>query len=434
MPAKTATRKTTSRKAPVARLQKVAVDVAAVSRDLARNLGTADTDGAFTPSAKSASTAASARRMELISALLHSESTAAGGDAAPVPKRTALAFSWVPTLDADHNSVSVGLPGVGEVSIGTDGAAASIDGVGGVSVGADGVSVNAGGTSVAVGSDGAVVSVPGAGTVKVGPDGSVSVDGSGGNDCTGLPGFPAFPIPSLCTTELKIPIPVPKFVVEPFEIPVPLPAPTLEQKPLEISIPTVEIETKPVNIEIPTFVPGTSIPLPPDINPFDAMMDAVLSRTLARLLRDMDEVFKRIVKALKKADDAEGNPNQADIARIKASVEALVATLGRLHEAYVGLVDEVRDSPVAITATVQSAWQAVQVFAAQLVEALEDLLEQNLELDDPSEALSGAVRSVYLAIGWILARYARSARPVGEALAQRMIRLGQRLQVINNIS
>jgi hypothetical protein len=368
--------------------------------------------------------------------LLHNESAAASGDNAPEPARRALAFSWLPTLDADHNSVSVGLPGVGGVSIGTDGASASVDGVGGASIGADGVSVNAGGTSVSVGSDGAVVSVPGAGTVKVGPDGSVSVDGAGGSSgpgLPGLPGFPPLPIPNLCTSELKIPIPVPKFVVEPFEIPVPMPAPALEQKPLSISIPTVEIESKPVSITIPNYIPGTSIPLPPDISPFDAVMDAVLSRTLERMLKEMDEVLKRVVKGLKKAAEATGMPDLTDVAKIRGRVEVLVSRLDQLREVYAGLVNAVLESPITMTQAVRSAWQGVQALATVTVNAIDDVLDENLKLDEPSEALTGAARSIYLAIGWMLARYARNALPVGETLAQRMLQFGQRLQMIDEM-
>lgn len=426
------------------RLAQLAREAAALSQDLKDDSVPPEAAGGFTPSETAAVSAASQRRIALMAVMLHQETqrVAGAGDRPPAPSTplptSTLAFSWVPDLNVDNNSVSVGVPGVGEVSIGADGASASVDGVGGASIGPGGISANAGGASVSIGGNGTRVTVPGAGTVSVGTDGSVAVDPANGA-APGLP-FPSLPNLGLCASELKIPIPVPKFVMEPFDVPIgvprlqpePLPisvpTPTLESKPMRISIPAVELTSKPISIPIPTFDVSPASPLlPGDLSSFDAVMDLVLAKSLERVLADMSALLKKIAKELKAADDAAGNPEQRQVEKIVQKAQRVEALLAPLRETYSTLRSQAATPQVIVTGPFQAAWASFQSVAESLLEQVNGLLTASRRMTETPGRPLDFVRQIYLIIGWVLSRYVRGSIKLSDNVTKWMIQIDQGL-------
>ncbi len=420
-----------SRKNAVLRLSEVAQDVATLATDLGRH----DVTVPAAPGSGGESggvPAKTQRRLELLALLLEKQTHELNGEAdvpasVPIP-RNAIAFSWLPELDIDNNSVSIGVPGVGEASIGSDGASVSVDGVGGASVGAGGVSVNAGGTSVSVGTGGAEVSVPGAGTVRVGPDGSVSVGPSSGASNGGGPSLPGLPIPSLCATEFKIPIPVPRFVVEPFEIPVSVPK--LEPSPLPISIPSPTLEPNPVPIPYPTFDFNLGSPHLGDLSMFDSVMDIAAAEMLERMMGDVKGMLKKMARDLSDRDDDAGSPDQTRVAKITQLAEIVWGRVSAVRDHYQTLRNLVMQSPVVVSAALISAWQQFQALVVSLFDYLDELLETAGKLISPADAVVAMVRTIYLIIGWILARIVRGSIKLGDALTGRLLQMGSRLHAM----
>jgi hypothetical protein len=144
------------------------------------------------------------------------------------PRALSIGIPGLIEVDADASGVSVSTPVAG-VAVDTGGVTVDAGKAGSVSVGLGGIAVESDRGHVRVGRDGATVGIPGIGGVTVGTDGSIRVTPSDG--APGLPGTPTlpalpdipFPIPRIGLHPIEIPLPVPRLVMETVEIPWPMP-------------------------------------------------------------------------------------------------------------------------------------------------------------------------------------------------------------------